>query len=207
MRGDADGLWPAERERDRAKASRPARAARGLAISTNAARDRDLRGDFATDFEGTPAEPREIAAPSDRRARCKAPTAMRACSLLLVVACAQHPTTSPDGGGSGSCSKSAATVSFQHDVVPLIGHCGSEQCHGGIVGTTWPYASLVNQPATECSNRKLVAPGDPNGSYLVQKLDGVDMCSGSRMPRFGTPLTADQMTTITTWICQGAANN
>jgi len=128
---------------------------------------------------------------------------MRLLLAVVLVACATHSTPSPDAGGSGSCPTTA--VSFQHDVVPLIGHCGGELCHGGI-GTSWPYASLVNQPATQC-DRELVKPGDPSNSYLVQKLDGVDMCSGARMPKLGTPLTPDQMATITTWICQGASNN
>ena len=130
---------------------------------------------------------------------------MRSCLLLsLACACAQQSAPSPDGNGSASCPTTA--VSFQHDVVPLVGQCGGEQCHAGI-GTSWPYASLVDVPAAECSDRVYVKPGDPHDSYLVQKLDGVDLCSGSRMPLLGTPLSADDIATITTWICQGAANN
>ena len=129
---------------------------------------------------------------------------MRVLFALLVVACAtNHGPPSPDGG-SGACATTA--VSFVHDVAPLVDHCGGELCHGG-VGLSWPYASLVNQPATECASRMLVKPGDATNSYLVQKLGGIDMCSGTQMPKLGTPLSADQIATVATWICQGAANN
>jgi hypothetical protein len=53
----------------------------------------------------------------------------------------------------------------------------------------------------------IVKPGDPSASYLVDKLLGVDLCSGARMPPQGTPLSDASMATIAAWICQGAANN
>ena len=90
--------------------------------------------------------------------------------------------------------------------MPLIGHCGGELCHGGI-GQSWPYAAIVGKPASECMpQRMLVAPGDPENSYLVQKLEGTHMCMGEKMPKGGTITTA-QLQTITDWICNGAPNN
>lgn len=133
-------------------------------------------------------------------------------SLALAAACGTD--SAPAGPGPDAAGADAATtcgttpVSFQHDVVPLIGGCGGEMCHGGLGGASWPYAALVGQPSTECDDQRLlVAPGDPAHSYLVQKLTGEGMCTGERMPRLGPPLTAAQVQTIADWICQGAANN
>lgn len=116
---------------------------------------------------------------------------------------------SSDGSIQVACGNPVA-VSFRSDVAPLINHCGAEGCHGGIVGqsATWPYNQLVNVAATECSDsRMIVKPGDPANSYLIQKLVGVNMCSGVRMPRLGTPLSDTDVKKIEDWICQGAANN
>jgi hypothetical protein len=70
------------------------------------------------------------------------------------------------------------------------------------------YASLVNVNASECNDgRKRVAPGSPSTSYLLQKLTGVSLCSGSQMPKAGQGLPAGETQTIVSWICSGAPNN
>jgi hypothetical protein len=70
------------------------------------------------------------------------------------------------------------------------------------------YSNLVNVSAGECSDgRKRVVPGSPPTSYLVQKLTGVNMCSGSQMPKQGQGLPSAQTQTIVNWICSGAPNN
>ena len=69
------------------------------------------------------------------------------------------------------------------------------------------FASLVNVASLEQAALRRVTPGDPNNSYVIQKLEGVAGISGSRMP-FGGPFldqaTIDQ---IKSWITSGAANN
>ena len=55
---------------------------------------------------------------------------------------------------------------------------------------------------------RLVIPGDPEGSYIVQKLEGRPGIVGERMPRTGGPyLTAGQMTILKRWIANGAKND
>jgi hypothetical protein len=133
---------------------------------------------------------------------------------VVVAACGRNPMPVDHGadasnGGDGSMQNQCdgRSVSFQHDVVPLIGHCGGEMCHGGI-GQSWPYASLVNRKADQCSDgRMFVKPGDPTNSYLLQKLEGTHMCMGVRMPKAGAPLAAADMVTIADWVCEGAPNN
>jgi hypothetical protein len=68
------------------------------------------------------------------------------------------------------------------------------------------YAELVNV-VSSCAGRKHVAPGSPGTSYLMNKLIGRDMCSGSVMPKMGGELTAAEIQLIQGWICQGAPKN
>jgi hypothetical protein len=51
-----------------------------------------------------------------------------------------------------------------------------------------------------------VLPGQPSQSYLVDKLMGVDLCSGTAMPKTGS-IPNGQVQTISNWVCEGAPNN
>jgi len=86
-------------------------------------------------------------------------------------------------------------------------------------------AALVNVTAQEDPQMKLVAPGDPGGSYLMHKLDGdqcqfAAACDATRFPLWSEPTpcgatmpyTAAQLPTdvrdqVRRWIAQGAKNN
>ena len=138
-------------------------------------------------------------------------------ALALLAACGNSGSIAGDVDGPGgpgrdgslpvACDSHASMVSFKTDVVPIVGHCGSELCHGGL-GTSWPYASLVNVVTPECTDQRLlVKPGDPMNSYLIQKLDNFDICMGDPMPKLGEPLPAATLQTLVDWICQGAPNN
>jgi hypothetical protein len=139
--------------------------------------------------------------------------AMRVAALALLAACgsssmAGDDAPGPDGSVPIDCRNShGRPVAFQADVVPIIGHCGSELCHGGL-GTSWPYTSLVNVATMECDDHRLIVkPGDPMNSYLIQKLDNFDICMGDRMPKLGNPLSAGELQILIDWICGGAPNN
>ncbi len=69
------------------------------------------------------------------------------------------------------------------------------------------YAELVNAAASQCNDgHKLVLPGDPGASYIVDKMTGVDLCFGTKMPKLGNVPSA-QVQSVVDWICQGAPNN
>lgn len=68
---------------------------------------------------------------------------------------------------------------------------------------TTAYASLVDVPSG-CRGRDYVEPGDSSRSYLIDKLTGVGMCSGSRMPRSDAPWPADRIALVRAWIDGGA---
>ena len=70
------------------------------------------------------------------------------------------------------------------------------------------YAALVGVSSTERPGVLRVAPGDPDGSYIVHNLEGAPNIVGSRMPRGTGPyLSSGQMLVIRRWIEQGAPNN
>jgi hypothetical protein len=66
------------------------------------------------------------------------------------------------------------------------------------------YAALVNQASVEQPSLKRVAPGNPNASYLLQKVSGT-AAVGGRMPLGGPPLPEDAIAAIRQWIADGAA--
>jgi hypothetical protein len=67
------------------------------------------------------------------------------------------------------------------------------------------YDALVGQSSGQCGARLLVAPGDPSASYLVHKVTGSELCSGSKMPKAGPGLSATEIDTLRAWIGSGAA--
>jgi hypothetical protein len=70
------------------------------------------------------------------------------------------------------------------------------------------YQQLVSQPSRLKTGAILVVPADPDGSYLVHKLEGAADIAGSRMPRGTGPfLTSGQMQIIRRWIELGAKND
>jgi hypothetical protein len=128
-----------------------------------------------------------------------------------------------DGPGDFGIAPCAAMPTFQHDVMggPLSG-CGGENCHqqplnqaGGLdLRPAQAYASLVNVAATIASAKVRVKPGDPDHSFLWQKLtDQLDTSEGSAMPRppatggNWTELPEDKLAILRCWIAGGAPNN
>ena len=70
------------------------------------------------------------------------------------------------------------------------------------------YVSLVGVPSVERPSLMRVAPGNPDASYIVHKLEGGPNIVGVRMPRGTGPfLTEGQMVVIRRWIENGAAND
>jgi hypothetical protein len=106
------------------------------------------------------------------------------------------------GEGSGfTCSGAEVAYSTAKD---LLGSCGGgELCHGGLA-QGFSLSSWIGVAASECKDLDLVAPGDPEHSYIIRKLTGTGMCSGVRMPKVGGPLPPAKIQQIYDWICEGA---
>lgn len=71
-----------------------------------------------------------------------------------------------------------------------------------------PHGRLVGVPSAQRPGSIRVIAGDPDNSYLVQKLEGAPGIVGVRMPRGAGPfLTEGQMLVIRRWIALGARND
>jgi mono/diheme cytochrome c family protein len=74
--------------------------------------------------------------------------------------------------------------------------------------TAISYSNLVGVASVGKAGATRVIPGNPSGSYLVQKLEGAPDIVGLRMPRNGPPFLSDaQVALIRQWIQNGAPNN
>lgn len=116
---------------------------------------------------------------------------------------------------AGMCQCGDAPVSFSAHVQPIFtASCLGGGCHAGAapkadlnLNEGQSYGELVNVSAFQCGERLLVSPGAVADSYLINKLTGVDMCSGTQMPKNDPALGANQIGLISDWICQGALDN
>ncbi len=89
-------------------------------------------------------------------------------------------------------------------------------CHTGPTSNTLPsgmnlsstadsFAALVNVPSLQVALDR-VEPGDPDNSYLIDKLEGTQT-EGTRMPQGGPFLEQETIDMIRQWITDGAQNN
>ncbi len=85
-------------------------------------------------------------------------------------------------------------------------HSGSNAPHGLHLDAANSYDQLVGVPSVEQPTILRVAIGDPDGSYIIQKLEGT-AAVGARMPFGGPYLTQAQIDQFKSWINAGAANN
>jgi len=86
-------------------------------------------------------------------------------------------------------------------------HNGNPFVPGNFAGAG-AYGALVGARSVEKPSLFRVAPGDPDNSYMVHKLEGGPNIVGERMPRGGGPYVTDgQMLVIRRWIAEGAQNN
>ncbi len=129
---------------------------------------------------------------------------------VLVAACAGNgegldengrPAEQDDGEGLTS-----EFTSIQANVLTPI--CTT--CHSGAAAPLGlrldegvSYALLVNAPSTEVPSLLRVDPGNPDNSYLLQKLEGT-AAVGARMPLGGSPLPPDTIAVVRQWILEGA---
>jgi hypothetical protein len=131
------------------------------------------------------------------------------CDAAQLSHAARDAGAEDSGGANGDASRCVASagVQFSRDVKPLFRNCSGEVCHTDTWGSGDPYPFLVGVKATECCDGRLrVAPHDPQGSYVIEKLTGRSMCRGSQMP-LGSHFDDAEIRTISDWICLGAPND
>jgi hypothetical protein len=83
-------------------------------------------------------------------------------------------------------------------------HAGANAPQGLRLDAANSFAMLVNVASAEVPGLLRVNPGNPNQSYLVQKIEGT-AAVGVRMPANGPPfLTQTQIDLVRSWISAGA---
>lgn len=123
---------------------------------------------------------------------------------LLLAACGSGDGFVGSGGASGPLA--ANFDSIQANVFePLCEHChaGANAPAGLRLDAANSYALLVGVAAVERSSLQRVAPGDPNNSYLIQKLEGT-AAVGERMPAGLPAVPQADIDIIRQWIADGA---
>jgi len=131
-------------------------------------------------------------------------------SVLVAAAGCSSSNSSPS-------APSTPTVSFATQIQAQILNPACTACHTDDGRTPSSnlnlksgvsISNLVNVASVGKAGAVRVIPGNPSGSYLIQKLEGAADIVGLRMPRNGPPyLTTDQVALIRQWIQNGAPNN
>jgi hypothetical protein len=130
----------------------------------------------------------------------------------LISACAGNGAGLDQGGRPltpGSTSGSPLVASFQsiqdHVFTPVctVCHAGAAAPQGLRLDAANSYALLVGVPSNEVGSLQRVRAGDPDNSYLIQKLEG-HAAVGAQMPFGGPYLGAATIAVIRQWISDGA---
>lgn len=138
-----------------------------------------------------------------------------ALSVALMAACAGNGEGLDANGrpllpGGSTPPLSADFESLQENIfTPIcsVCHAGGGAPEGLRLDAADSYNLLVGVPSTEVPTLLRVKPGDPDNSYIIQKLEG-HAAVGAQMP-FGCPttqpcLTTDTIAFIRQWITNGA---
>lgn len=131
-------------------------------------------------------------------------------AFLALSACGGD---SPSDPGGEDPRVVRANPSFATDIQEMLGRkgCTAAGCHGNAqqggldLRADAAYGELVGVTATSEPIQRVI-PGNPQGSYLVIRVEGRQVV-GSRMPLGGTPLDNVDLTNLRNWIQQGAPNN
>jgi hypothetical protein len=108
--------------------------------------------------------------------------------------------------GSAPLALSADFQSLQDNIfTPIcsVCHVGGGAPQGLRLDQADAYNLLVGVPSTEVPSIMRVKPGDPDNSYIIQKLEG-HAAVGARMPFGGPYLSTDTVAFIRQWITNGA---
>lgn len=131
----------------------------------------------------------------------------------LLAACAGNGQGLDSNGqpqGPGNTIDKPLTADFQsiqdNVFTPICVRChsGAAAPEGLQLDAGHSYALLVGVPSAEAGGLARVKPGDPDNSYLVQKLQGNAGIVGERMPFGGPYLPQSTIDVIRQWITNGA---
>lgn len=137
-------------------------------------------------------------------------------ACLFAVACGGGSLSNDDKAIDDPDASAPLTEFIDVRIAFFGAGCTEGGCHNGdakgglnLVDDMW--SAIVNVPASTCKDgRKLVVPGKPSESYLVNKVRGTRLCSGDRMPvgcgepNGGVCFSEERLATLEGWIRNGA---
>jgi hypothetical protein len=134
-----------------------------------------------------------------------------ACGSLLMACAGNGEGLDANGrplapGGEEPIPLSADFDSLQANIfTPIcsVCHVGGGAPEGLRLDAANSYNLLVGVPSTEVPTSLRVAPGDPDNSYIIQKLEG-HAAVGAQMPFGGPYLSTTTIGFIRQWISNGA---
>ncbi|HEY2781328.1 MAG TPA: hypothetical protein VGI90_11160 [Steroidobacteraceae bacterium] len=137
--------------------------------------------------------------------------AMAICTLLIAACAGNGEGLDANGrpltpGGNTAPPLSADFASLQANIfTPIcsVCHVGGSAPEGLRLDAANSYSLLVGVPSTEVPSLMRVKPGDPDDSYIIQKLEG-HAAVGAQMPLGGPYLTTSTIAFIRQWITDGA---
>src|SRR5438132_8522933 len=125
-----------------------------------------------------------------------------AAALLTLAACG-------GGGNAPPAGLQPTLASIQDNVFTVT--CAVPGCHGGAgaqqglrLDPGFSAGNLINVPSPRNPNLIRVVPGDPDASFLIQKLQGTDGLLGDRMPDGWPYFTTATINVIRQWLQNGA---
>jgi hypothetical protein len=144
------------------------------------------------------------------------PTLLLSVTCLAATGCDQKLSTL--AGPTPSLEPTFASVQSQiFETTDVAGRQACVNCHTNVGrnpsgGLNLAHGVAYDQIVSVASARKpgavRIIPGDPENSYLVQKLEGRAGIVGVRMPQSGPPyLTDGQILILKRWIALGAPRN
>lgn len=111
----------------------------------------------------------------------------------------------PGAGNNGPLTADFDSIQAQvFTPICTVCHIGAGAPHGLRLDAADNYNLLVGVASAEVPSVLRVKPGDPDNSYLIQKLEG-HAAVGARMPFGGPYLASDVIAVIRQWITDGAA--
>lgn len=127
---------------------------------------------------------------------------------MLGIGACEHA----DPVGAGESGVQPTLTSIQENV--FSPSCAVSGCHAGSnpqqgmnLSAGQAHTNLVNVRSNERPELFRVAPGAPDSSYLVHKVEGRSSIVGEQMPLGGAPLSQEEITALRTWIENGAPEN
>ena len=130
-----------------------------------------------------------------------------ALAALLLAGCEHAEALGPDpgpGDGEPATLRRVQEEVFSRSCALSGCHAGSSAPLGLDLSAGQAHGNTVGVRSVERPDLFRVAPGDPDASYLIKKVQGDADIVGGRMPLGSEPLSDDEIQLLRDWVTAGA---